>query len=130
MGFLTIFYKYIIKSHKRLFISVQLGNGEGVLGDVNEEGKLAISFLSKQAVMAVMSFICKIFQEVISVSLLYIFRKTILICEILQESPHLEPHLSSLTYDVQIHELICVCLLNISRKPPPGASCFLLHLIG
>ena len=38
MGFLTIFYKYIIKSHKRLFISVQLGNGEGVLGDVNEEG--------------------------------------------------------------------------------------------
>ena len=35
MGFLTIFYKYIIKSHKRRFISVQLGNGEGVLGDVN-----------------------------------------------------------------------------------------------
>ena len=32
MGFLTIFYKYIIKSHKRRFISVQLGNGEGVWG--------------------------------------------------------------------------------------------------
>ena len=31
-GFLTIFYKYIIKSHKRRFISVQLGNGEGVWG--------------------------------------------------------------------------------------------------
>ena len=30
--FLTIFYKYIIKSHKRRFISVQLGNGEGVWG--------------------------------------------------------------------------------------------------
>ena len=28
MGFLTIFYKYIIKSHKQRFISVQFGNGE------------------------------------------------------------------------------------------------------
>ena len=32
MGFLTMFYNYIIKSHKRRFISVQLGNGEGGVG--------------------------------------------------------------------------------------------------
>ena len=37
MGFLTIFYKYIIKSHKRRFISVQLGNGEGVWGGDGQE---------------------------------------------------------------------------------------------
>ena len=59
MGFLTIFYKYIIKSHKRRFISVQLGNEEGVWGG---DGDALFSVV-----------------------------------------------------------------LNISRKPPPGASCFLSH---
>ena len=65
----------------------------------------------------------------ISVSLLYISRQKKIICRILQESPHLQSHLLSLTYDIQIHDVvICVSLLNISRKPPPGASCFLnLH---
>ena len=39
------------------------------------KGSWPVVYCPRQAVMAVMSFICKIFQEVISVSLLYIFRK-------------------------------------------------------
>ena len=92
MGFLTIFYKYIIKSHySRRWLSCPTWEWGGGVG-----GRQCGRVVGQQ-----------------------------FICRILQESPHLQSHLSSLTYDIQIHDVICVSLLNISRKPPPGASCFL-----
>ena len=66
-------------------------------------GSWAAVYCLRQAAMAVMSF--------------YLSN--------IAGNPHLEPHLSSLTYDVQLQDVISASLLNISTKPQPGASCFL-----